>query len=69
MGFENDVAIQEDTWYSLGQCDLGLGDGSGDRSGDGSGDRSGDRSGDSGKEGDGWKVKIGVQDHNKWPAE
>ena len=43
------MAIQEDTWYSLGWCDLGLSD----RSGDGSGGWSGDRSGDSGKEGNG----------------
>jgi len=34
MGFEGDVAIQEDTWYSLGWRDLG----SGDKLGDGSGD-------------------------------
>jgi len=38
MGFEGDVAIQEDTWYSLGWHDLGSGDGSGDRSSDESGD-------------------------------
>ena len=34
------MAIQEDTWYSLGWRDLGSGDRSGDRSGDGSGDGS-----------------------------
>jgi len=28
MGFEDGMAIQEDTWYSLGWRDLGSGDGS-----------------------------------------
>jgi len=33
IGFEGDVAIQEDMWYSLGWHDLGSGDGSDDDKG------------------------------------
>jgi len=58
MGFEGDMAIQEDTWYSLGWRDLGSGDGSGDRSSDESGDL---------ERREVVKMKIGVQDRNMTP--
>jgi len=54
IGFEDDMAIQEDMWYSLGWHDLGSGDRSGDRSGDGSGDLM-----------RGWLTRV-VWERNKW---